>query len=115
MASWMEITKESTDPLILSFVPVEEHANTNGFVHGGILFFLCDELAGRYVMAGGRTGAAADANIHYYRPARIHKKLFATITERKAGKKLGTYLVELRDEEQTLIADAIFTVSYRTD
>ena len=115
MAAFMEITQESTEPLIISFVPSDEHANINGFVHGGYLFFLCDELVGRYVKAIGRRGAAADSNIQYYRPAHLRQKLYAGISERKSGKKLGTYLVELRDEERTLIADALFTVAFKEE
>lgn len=63
----------------------------------------------------GRRGAAADSNIHYYRPAHLRQKLYAGISERKSGKKLGTYLVELRDEERTLIADALFTVAFKEE
>ena len=35
MAAFMEITQESTEPLIISFVPSGGHANISGFVHGG--------------------------------------------------------------------------------
>ena len=115
MAAFMKIVRESEDPLVISFVPSEEHANINGFVHGGYLFFLCDELVGQYVKACGRTGAAADSHIHYYRPALLNQKLLAGISERKIGKKLGTYLTELRNEEGTLIAEALFTVAVRTE
>lgn len=113
--SFMEIVQESSDPLVISFVPSVEHANINGAVHGGYLFFLCDELVGRYVTACGRKGAAADSNIHYYRPASLDKKLYASISERKVGKRLGTYLVELRDEEHVLISDALFTVAFQSE
>ena len=41
---FMEIVQESSDPLVISFMPSDEHANINGSVHGGYLFFLCDEL-----------------------------------------------------------------------
>lgn len=115
MAAFVKITEESVDPPVISFIPSEEHANINGFVHGGYLFYLCDELVGRYVTACGKRGAAADSNIHYYRPAPLHKKLLASVSERKVGKRLGTYLVELRDETHVLIADALFTIAFKTE
>lgn len=115
MASFMEIMQESDEPLVISFMPTKEHANINGTVHGGYLFFLCDELVGRYVKSCGKVGAAADSNIHYYRPAMLDKKLFASISERKTGRRLATYLIELRDEERLLIADALFTVAFKSE
>ena len=115
MTAGMEILQESSEPLVLSFLPTEAHANVNGFVHGGYLFYLCDELVGRYVTAGGRKGAAAEGSIHYYRPAALHRKLLASLQERKVGRRLGTYLVELRNEEGVLIADALFTIAFRPE
>lgn len=110
----LDIKQESTEPFVISFMPSERYANVNGFVHGGILFYVCDDIIGRYVTAMGRTGAAADGNIHYYRPAEVNKRLFANINERKSGKRLGTYFVELKNEDDILIADAMFTVVFNS-
>ena len=107
-----DIVQESTDPFVISFMPSEKYANINGFVHGGFLFYVCDDIIGRYVTSIGRIGAAADGNIHYYRPAVTDKRLYAYISERKSGKRLGTYFVELKNEDGTLIADALFTVVF---
>ena len=109
----LDIVQESTEPFVISFVPGEEHANINGTVHGGILFYISDDIIGRYVTHMGRVGAAADSSIHYYRPGIVGKKLFATIFERKIGKRLGTFLVELKDEDDKLICDSIFTVAFK--
>ena len=106
----LDIIQESTDPFTISFIPSDANLNVNGVIHGGILSLLSDEVVGRYVTSKGRKGAAADMNMHFYRPAVAEKKILATISERKVGKRLGTYLVELKDEKGTLIADAIFTV-----
>jgi len=113
---WMNgserIVQESTEPFVLSFVTDEGNRNVNGTVHGGDLFYLCDEIVGRYVTRCGRKGAAADGSIRYYRPARIGEKLFVTIAERKVGKRLGTYLTELRNSDGALIADAMITIAF---
>lgn len=94
-----------------SFTPQASDVNINGVTHGGVLYYLCDEVIGRYITAIGRKGAAAEAGIHYYRPVKIGTQLTAVITERKAGKRLGTYLVELKSGD-LLMADAIFTISF---
>ena len=108
----IDIVNESTEPFRISFIPNEQNTNVNGAVHGGILFLLCDEIVGQYVTHLGKKGAAADSNIHFYRPAFPGKKITATISERKVGKRLGTYLVELTDNDNKLLADALFTVAY---
>ena len=94
----VNITEISREPFSFSFTPSSTDANINGVTHGGVLYYLCDEMIGRYVTAMGRKGAAADANVHYYRPAPIGEEIIATVSERKIGKRLGTFLVELKKQ-----------------
>ena len=108
----VDFTVESTDPYRISFRPSEKNNNVNGTVHGGVLFTFCDDIIGKYVTHIGRTGAAADANIHYYRPAAAGEKLFAELEVRKSGRRLGVYLVKCTNEAGKLIADALFTVAF---
>jgi len=108
----VDFIEESTEPFSVSLCPSDKNLNVNGTVHGGVIFTLCDEIIGRYVTSIGRKGAAADASIHYYRPANAGEKITATVHERKVGKKLGVYLVELTNPENKLIADALFTVAF---
>ena len=108
----MKIIQESETPFAVSYCPTEEDKNVNGMVHGGVIFYLCDDAVGRYVTAQGKVGAAADGSIHYYRPARLHEKLTATVIERKVGRRLGVYLVEAKNEQGKLIADALFTIAF---
>ncbi|MBR1796505.1 MAG: hotdog fold thioesterase [Clostridiales bacterium] len=112
MATLIDIIYDENDPSSASFVPTEEHVNINGVVHGGVLFFLCDDLIGHYVTAQGLKGAAADSNMHFYRPATVGKRLTARVNERKTGKRLGTYLIDIKDEDGRLIADVMFTVAF---
>ena len=95
-----------------SFTPSPLEANMNGVTHGGILAYFCDEVLGRYVTSLGRKGAAVGVEIHFYRPAPIGDRITATVSERKAGKRLGTYLVELKNSNNQLLADALFTISF---
>ncbi len=108
----IDFIEKSDESFSLSLIPGEKNANINGVVHGGIIFLLADEAIGRYVTRLGKKGAAADSNIHFYRPAMIGEKMTATIHERKMGKKLGVYLVEVENEAQKLIADVVVTVAF---
>lgn len=108
----VEFVQESNEPFCISYCPNEKNNNTNGTVHGGVIFLICDEIVGRYFNNMSRKGAAADANIHYYRPAMANEKIYATLKERKVGKKLGSYLVEVTNEKNKLVAEAMFTIAF---
>ena len=85
------------------------HLNTQGIVHGGILFTLCDQAVGAYLVYKKIKGVGMDGSIHYYRPANKGEVLTATAYERKSGKKTGVYFVELKNQNDKLIADCLFT------
>lgn len=108
----IDFIEERGEHFSLSFVPSDKNLNVNGTVHGGIIPLLCDEAVGRYVTSLGLKGAAADANVHYYRPAFPNQVMKATIFERKVGRKLGVYQIEVTNPEGKLIADAMFTVAF---
>ena len=86
------------------------HLNTQGNVHGGILFTLCDQAIGAYLAYKKKKGVAMDGSIHYYRPAKKREVLTATAYERKSGKKTCVYFVELKNQDDKLVADGLFTV-----
>lgn len=88
------------------------HLNTQGTVHGGIIFTLCDQAVGAYLTFKKIKGVGMDGNIHYYRPANKGEILTATAYERKSGKTTGVYFVELRNQNDKLIADGLFTTMY---
>lgn len=90
----------------------EIHLNTQGTVHGGILYTLCDQAIGTFLVYQQTKGVTMNGNIHYYRPAYEGDILTATACERKKGKKTGIYLAELKNQKDELIADAMFTVVY---
>ncbi len=94
-------------------MPVKDiHLNTHNTVHGGILFALCEEALSSYMAYKERQGVGMDGNIHFYRPAFSGDTLTATICERKSGKKVGVYFVELKNQAGKLIADCVFSAMY---
>lgn len=90
----------------------ENHLNTLGVVHGGVLFALCDQAVGAWLVYKKKKGFAMDGSIHYYRPAQRNDILTATATERKSGEKAGVFFVELLNQDNKRIADAIVTAIY---
>ena len=88
------------------------HLNMQGTVHGGILYTLCDQAVGAYVAYKKMKGVGMDGTIHYYRPAKKGDILTATAYERKSGKKVGVYFVELKNQDNKLLADGLFTTMY---
>ena len=63
------------------------HLNTQGTGHGGILFTLCDQAVGAYLVCNKVKAVGVDGNIYYYRPANNDEILTATAYERKSGQK----------------------------
>ncbi len=90
----------------------DKHLNTQGSVHGGILFTLCDQAVGAFIVFNNVKGVAMDGNIHYYRPAQKGDRLIAAVYERKKGRTTGVYFVELTNQDGKLIADGLFTAMY---
>ena len=108
----MDIIQNSDNPVSLAYTTSNEDRNVNGMVHGGVIYYLCDEAVGRQVTQMGKVGAAADGSIHYYRPVRLGERITVTVFERKIGRRLGVFAVEARNDPGKLIADALFTIAF---
>ena len=89
-----------------------ESMNPLGMAHGGTIFTLCDIAAGSAAASQGTVAVTLDSTIHYYRQGRCGKKLTAVAYERKRGRKVSVYMVEVHDDEGKHIADATFTMFY---
>lgn len=90
----------------------DELLNPLGMAHGGTIFSLCDIAAGTAAASHGPVAVTLDSNIHYYRPGRLGKTLTAYATERKRGRSTAVYLVDVYDDEEKHVADAVFTMFY---
>ena len=85
-------------------------SNPIGSLHGGALFTIADITGGSAAVSHGEQVTTVDADIRYLRPGINVKKLTAESREIKKGKNLLVYQVEVRDENETLLAAA--TLSY---
>lgn len=85
-----------------------EHMNPIGTVHGGCLFTLADATCGIAASSTGGVCTTVNSNIQFLNAAFYPKYLIAEAVPKKIGGKLRNFLVEVRDDKQTLICTADF-------
>lgn len=90
----------------------DAHLNTNGTVHGGILYALCDQAIGTYMAYKRVDARGMDGQIHYYRPANRGDILQGMAYVRQAGKRVTVFFVELKNQDGKLLADGMFTAMH---
>ncbi|QIA06499.1 PaaI family thioesterase [Draconibacterium halophilum] len=90
------------------------HYNSVGIVHGGALFTLADFTFAVASNSHGRVALAIDAEISFFK-ALTNGTLTATAKEISLNEKLGTYLVEITNEENEYIAHFKGTVYRKKD
>lgn len=78
----------------------------NGFdvCHGGLIFTLADTAFAFACNAYDRLTLAAGGNIDFIRPALLGDELEATATEEYRGVKNGFYTVQVRNQDNELVA-----------
>ena len=79
------------------------HLNSAGVVHGGALFSLADAAFSAASNSHGNLALAIDVSISFFK-AKNTGELYAHAKEVSLNPRLGTYLIEVRDEDDTLIA-----------
>ncbi len=79
------------------------HWNGHGSTHGGAIFTLADFAFAAASNSHGTVAVAIDANITFMK-ATATGTLYAEAREQARNAKLGSYSVEVRDEQGELIA-----------
>ena len=113
--SGMTVEEASPGRAVISLCLTEAHRNAVGGVMGGVLLTMADfacAVASHFGPGAGQH-VSADAHVSFLNPCR-GQTLRAEATRLKGGKKLSWYEVLIRDEGDTLIARADFTM-YRVD
>ena len=113
--SGMTVEEVSPGRAVISLCLTEAHRNAVGGVMGGVLLTMADfacAVASHFGPGAGQH-VSADAHVSFLNPCR-GQTLRAEAARLKGGKKLSWYEVLIRDEGDTLIARAAFTM-YRVD
>lgn len=87
----------------------KEYENAISSVHGGCIFALADSIGGSAGASYGNRMTTVSADIHYLSAAIGVERLLACAVEIKHGKRISVYDVEVRDEEEKLIAKGTFS------
>jgi acyl-CoA thioesterase len=80
-----------------------EHTNSLGMAHGGSLFALADLALAAASNSHGSMALGVQASIHFHRPV-SSGMLTATARELSQSGRLASYLVEVRDASDNLVA-----------
>ena len=87
-----------------------EHMNPIGTVHGGCLFTLADAVCGIAASSMGGICTTVNSNIQFLNAAFGPKYLIAEAKPKKLGRKIRSFLIEIRDDRDVLICtvDMVF-------
>jgi phenylacetic acid degradation protein PaaD len=88
----------------------EQHMNFNGTCHGGVLFSLADSAFGLASNSHGRLAAAVDAHVGFTAPVHVGDALTASAHELNRSNRIGTYRVDVRRDDGSLVAAFTGTV-----
>jgi uncharacterized protein (TIGR00369 family) len=79
-------------------------------VHGGAIASLADfaACAAVWTLATTQRSATISLTVNYSAPA-VQSELIATATVRRSGRRVASIAVEIRDRQNSLIADALVT------
>lgn len=83
-----------------------ELLNGAGVTHGGTVFALADTVFAAASNSHGPLALALNVSIHFLKTTREGVTLTATATEDNLTRKTGLYRMEVRDENETLVAVA---------
>jgi len=81
----------------------EKHLNTHRTVHGGVIYSLADAAFGVASNSYDVPSVAINTSITYMKAAKAGK-LFAEVREYSKNTKLGSYIVEVYDQDGEKIA-----------
>ena len=112
MMGFKEVIINDDNSLSLPLHTNSNHMNLHGTIQGGIQYLICDTALGAYLIHIGRPAVGMNGSIQNYRPAMEGDTLTATVHERKIGRRTGNFLIELRDQNNKLIADCHYSVMF---
>ena len=100
----MKLVEMKPGHAIVEMVPDKEDTNIFDMVHGGAIFSLMDEAFQVSCNSHGTVAVALCVNVVYHNPAEVGSRLRAESSEINCSKKTATYQIEVKDENDILIA-----------
>ena len=82
----------------------KNHLNAADICHGGTIFALSDVAFALASNSHGRIALALDMSISYLRPVKAGETITARCRERQRSKRIATYIIEVSDSSDELVA-----------
>lgn len=105
-----EYLVDEDDFVYLKVELTEQYTNPIGIAHGGFIFTLCDVAAGARMAYREIKSVTLDSTINYYKPGHVGDTLTAKVIPRREGRSTSVFLIEVRNQEDTLLADMTATM-----
>ncbi len=105
-AKTLELQIEEIAPgrAIISMIVTMDYVNGHNTCQGGIITTLADTAFAHACNSYNQVTVAQGLSIEFVRPAMVGEKLTAQAIEQTRGKCVGVYLVEVRNQEDKLVA-----------
>ena len=95
----------------LELTTIEEFRNSNGTLHGGLIYTLADTAAGAASRSFGVASTTLEGKMNYIRPGKCDAtKIKAVAQAIHAGRKTAVYDTKVYDDQNKLLATATFTM-----
>lgn len=89
----------------------EAFMNSNGTLHGGLIYTLADTAAGAASRSYETGSTTLEGKMNYIRPGRCDaSKIRAVAQAIHAGRKTAVYDTKVYDDQDKLLASALFTM-----
>jgi uncharacterized protein (TIGR00369 family) len=111
----LELTAPERGAAVVALVVRPELTRMEGIMHGGALASLVDTASAFAVLsllAPGETTVTVDLTLHFLRPVSAGR-VAAHARVLRAGRRLVTVAVDVRDDAQALVATALTTYAVR--
>lgn len=103
------VTEVSEGYAKLEMTVKPDDVNPQGTAHGGVTYTMADISAGAACASRGYYASTINSTYNYLRASQIGDKLTSVAKERKAGKKICVYDVEITDQNDKLVGTGTFT------
>jgi acyl-CoA thioesterase len=104
VSAGIKVSEASAEGAVAVLELTKQHCNSQGTIHGGVIFTLADQAFGAAENAGARGFVAMEMHIRFLRPATPGQRLMATSHRLHQGRNTAFYEIEVRDEANRLIA-----------
>ena len=104
LSTGIKVTEASAERAIAILELTERHCNSQGTIHGGVIFTLADQAFGAAENAAARGFVAMEMHVRFLRPAMPGQRLTAASHRLHQGRNTAFYEIEVRDETDRLIA-----------